>query len=402
MSLDALTLNYGMPFIITDQLWSSEDVTVPAIIPGMHPGYETSLPEGKNLKPHGLAQKMFVVSDKICIVFCGASDEIRVFIDVFKSTFKPGEPISNDLIHQFLQAYKLEHNFQESAFFITYIQNKAAGGIIVNQFFYPNDTHTVDVKQFTVDETKWNILDEEVYEKTWACGSGAAGFLNLIQQPVTFDTRFPKSHFMRALQTNTALIAKLLCLQVTADYTVPDHWGGGFEAAYYDGKKFCKLDKIAYILCHSQFTPNGDLLLPIPRIIMYYRYVRNILYITTLEVHKYLIDETGPNITFTSEYGQYHQKVFEVPGIDVDNLDAIPMPTDFSFRTDMVAVGYSLVTPGNTIFNPAFFNLGPGVTVDFQQKKRLVVTFDKRLVEDVRRASRGRYPRLKEQFESAE
>ena len=135
---------------------------------------------------------------------------------------------------------------------------------------------------------------------------------------------------------------------------------------------------------------------------MYYRYIRNILYITTLEVHKYLIDETGSNIVFTSEYGQYQQKIFEVPGIDVDNLDAIPMPNDFSFQTDMVAVGYSLVTPGNVIFNPSFFSLGPPVSVNFQQKGRLTVAFDKKITEDIRQMSRASYPRLKEQAKEAD
>lgn len=388
-----------MPFIISDLLWSSDSVAVPAIVPGMAPGYEKLLSKDEKTKPERLAQKMYVVSDKICIVFCGLSDEINIFIEVFKNTFPSSATISNDRIHQFLRAYRLENNFKDSAFFITYIENRSTGGVTVNQFHCPLETHTIDVRQFKIDEDKWNILEENIYEKTSACGSGTGGFLNLIQQPVEFESQFPKGHFMRALQTNTCLITKLLSLQITANYTLPEHWGGGFEAAYYDGRKFRKVDKIAYVFCHGQFTPEGDIDTPIPRIIMYYRYIRNILYITTLEVYKYLIEESDTSITFTSDYGQYQQKIFEVPGIEVENLNSIPMPSDFSFRCKTVAVGYSLITPGNTIFNPAFFNLGPPVSINFQQKKRLKIVFDKKITEDVRRASQSRYPRLKEQFE---
>lgn len=400
MSVSAFTLNYGMPIGFSDLVWSSEDVGIPAAIPGMPPGYETSYPAGENAKPVGLAQKMYIVADNICIVFCGIDKEIRVFLEVFKSTFPPGASISNDLIHDFLRAYRLEHHFKESTFFIIYIQNRPNGGITVNQFYCPRETYTVDVRQFRVEDDKWNILEEDIYEKTSACGSGAEGLLNLIRQPVEYQSMYPKGHFMRALQTNASLIAKLLSLQITADYTLPAHWGGGFEICYYNGRKFQKVDKITYVICHGQFTPEGDIDMPIPRVIMHYKYKKNILYITTLEVHKYLIEETDTHISFTSEYGEYQQKIFEVPGIDVDNLDAIPMPTDFSFRSEKVAVGYSLVTPGNTIFNPSFFNEGPAVSIHFQQKKRLTVVFDKRITEDIRRASQDRYPHLKAQFEA--
>jgi hypothetical protein len=389
-----------MPFSFSDLLWSGEEVDVPAVLPGMPQGYESSYPAGENTRPVGLAQKMYIVADNICIVFCGINKEIRVFLAVFKSTFSPGEPISNDLIHDFLGAYRLERHFKQSTFFIIYIQNRPNGGITVNQFYCPQETYTVDVRQFKVEDGKWNILEEDVYEKTSACGSGTEGLLNVIRQPVQYQSMYPKGHFMRAPQTNASLIAKLLSLQITADYTLPAHWGGGFEIGYYNGNKFLKVDKITYVISQGQFTPEGDINTPIPRVIMHYKYVKNILYITTLEVHKYLIEETDTHISYTSEYGEYQQKIFEVPGIDVDNLDAIPMPTDFSFRSELVAVGYSLVTPGNTIFNPSFFNERPAVSIHFQQKKRLTVIFDKRLTEDIRRASQAHYPHLKAQFEA--
>ena len=82
-----------------------------------------------------------------------------------------------------------------------------------------------------------------------------------------------------------------------------------------------KINEIAYVVSHGQFDISGDIGLPIPMLIMYYKYVNDILYIVSLEVHKYLIQNVGPFITFKSVKGEFYTTIFEVEGIDLLNID---------------------------------------------------------------------------------
>jgi hypothetical protein len=384
-----------MPIILSDLLWSAEDEADATRLPTVGPDYAQHLPAGQKDKPRELGQKMYIIAGKICLVFAGLNGEIRTFLRVFKETFQnKGVTISRENIDRFLKAYELEHHFKASGFFITYIENRPGGSVKVNQFYSPGETNQVDPQQFNFVDGLWNSMEDPVYESTAAFGSGAKGFLQLIKQPVRFESRFPEGDFMRAVQTNTALIAKLLALERVSLYTIRENWGGGFEMAYYNGRKFDKVDNIAYVISHSQFNEAGDIGLPIPMLIMYYRYVKDILYITALEAHKYQIEETETHIRFTSASGEFMTTIFEVPGIDLENIDAIPMPADFSFSTDRIAMGYSLALPDRTPFNPSFFNLGPAVSVTFQQKKSLEVLLHRQIAADVRQAAMGQYPNL--------
>ena len=83
-------------------------------------------------------------------------------------------------------------------------------------------------------------MHDPIFETVSACGSGTKGFLNIIKQVGELHTRFEKGDFMRAVQTNTTLISKLLALERVSLYTLKENWGGGFEAAYYNGAKFEK------------------------------------------------------------------------------------------------------------------------------------------------------------------
>ncbi len=48
----------------------------------------------------------------------------------------------------------------------------------------------------------------------------------------------------------------------------------------------------------------------------------------------------------------------------------------------------------NSIFNPAFFNLGPEAQVNFQQGKSIEVLIDKKINEDIRSMSKETFPNL--------
>ncbi len=394
MTLIASTLNYKMPFLISDLLWSSEfsdkSVKFPTNIFDPSP----YLPNDHQDKPIKLGQKMYIINDKVCIIFAGINDEIIIFLTLFKDKFQSYDNISKDDIHEFLKAYKLENNYKESAFFITHIENLSNGAINVNQFYCPSITNEVDSSNFNIEEGSWNIMHDKMFETVSALGSGTEGFLNIIKQNGTLRTQFEKGDFMSAVQANTTLIAQILTLERVALYTLKENWGGGFETAYYNGNRFEKISEIAYLISHGQFNSSGEIGIPIPMLIMYYKYINDILYIVSLEVNKYAIQETEMSITFTSFAGEFYTTIYEVEGIDLENIYDFELPSDFSFNTNKVSIGYALVTSKNTIFNPAFFNLGPEVNINFLQGKIIEVKIDKKIMADIRGAAREAFSNL--------
>lgn len=327
---------------------------------------------------------MYFINDKTCIVFAGLSNEIFVFLTVFKNAFKDNGVISMQEIKDFLAAYELQNHFTNSAFFITHIDDGPNGSIDLGQYYCPNVMYTVDPSNFKVEEGGWNIMHDPIFGKVSACATGAEGFLNIIRQLGTIYSRYPEGDFMRAIQSNTCLISKLLTMERVSLYTLKENWGGGFEMAYYNGTRFEKIDRIAYVINHSQFDEAGNMGLPIPSLIMYYQYINDILYILSLEVHKYMIDYTEMHTIFTAGPEDFFITEFKVKGGDVDNTQISELPVDFSVKTDKISMGYSIITKENGVFNPAFFNLGPEVTLEFQLGKSVVVAIANKIIEDVR------------------
>ena len=389
MTLIASTLNHKIPFLISDLVWSSEQSNEPVKFPTSISDPTPYLPPNQESKPVKLGQKMYIIKDKICIVFAGLSIEILAFLILFKDTFQSYDIISKDDIDDFLDAYKLNENYKESAFFITHVENLPDGSITVNQFYSPSETNQVDSIKLNINDDDWNIMDDNAFDVVSACGSGTTGFLNIIKQLGAFYTKYEKGDFMWAVQTNLSLVSKILALERVAVYTLRDNWGGGFETAYYNGNRFEKINEIAYVISHSQFNNSGDIGLPIPMLIMYYKYINEILYIAAVEVHKYSIQEIEPFITFTSLNGDFQVTIYEVEGIDIENIEDYEMPLDFSFTTNKISMGYSLITPNNGIYNPAFFNIGPEVGIIFKQGESVEVKIHKNVVEDVRSKSKA-------------
>ena len=176
MSLIASTLNYQMPFLMSDLLWSSENSIETVRFPTNIFDPSKYLPVDQKNKPVKLGQKMYFIKDKICIVFAGLSDEILIFLTLIKQTFEDYNEITKEDIHNFLDKYKLDRNFKDSAFFITHVKNTSKNSIEVTQFYSPPETNNVNTIEFNTDESCWNIMYDYNYETVSACGSGARDF----------------------------------------------------------------------------------------------------------------------------------------------------------------------------------------------------------------------------------
>ena len=338
--------------------------------------------------PYSLAQKTYIINDKTCITLAGHEGEMRHILKEFRNRCRYyGDEIPVEEIHRFLADFDLSKNFGESGFFIFHVNNER-DSIKVGFFNAPEDVHKVDTSNFVTTSGIWNLLPDEHFEAVYAFGSGMKGYLNVINQRSTFQTQFEKGGGGFAFQTNSALIAKILALERASCYTIKDLWGAGFEVVYYDGQKFNKMSDIAYLICEGSFNDQGDIDFPIPRLIMFYRYANEILYITSLEIVRCTGVEVGGSVTITSQPGEFKQAIFEVPGIDLEDIDSVPMPGDFSFSTDHVAIGYLLEYNGTLLFNPSASNLsGSALNIKYQQNGKLEIMMLLELNEGIRKAS---------------
>jgi hypothetical protein len=390
MTLIAATLNYKRPVVISDTLWTTEGVKGPIPLPGVDNGYFQNLARNKVDMPIALIQKMYFVNDNICIVFAGDLNEISTFLPKFKEHFPVGSIITNESIHHFLHGYNLDRIFKESSFFIFYVNKDSNDQFEFNQFYFPQKTFVVDSGSFTTEDGIWNILEEPVYQETWAHATGAHRFLKLINQPMLDKSGFPKGDMMRAIQMNAILVARLHALQTTEEknYTLIDDWGGAFEIGYFNGQEFEKLNKYSYLICYGQFDESGDIGIPWPMYVLYYQYIKGVLFITELS-GTFNLSETDSELIFTSACGYYNVRLFEILSID-GNIPKRP-PTDLSFTCEMLAVGYSLTASNGNIFNPAFFNIGSEVKVVYRQNRHVKIFIDKNINDEIGRMSKEQY-----------
>lgn len=396
MTLIAATLNYKRPLVISDCLVSAQGVTNECPIPLLPSGYTKFFKDEKKTLPIALKQKMYIINKNVCIVFAtDDEDEIKTFLPIFKEYFPIGSNLSNERIHEFLGKYGLEKYYSQSSFLIFYF-NRGSDSISVGQFYRPAQEVHVASDLSNIDSGKWNILSEPVFETTWAHATGAYKFLNLINQPLLFyESSFPKERIESALQMNGALIAKLLALQATAEgfYAIEDDWGGVFEIAFFNGVEFEKLDNYSYLVFHSQFDQQGDIGVPTPIFILHIRYVGKILFVTEIK-GEFENTEDSDDIMFTAQTGSFGLRVFAIEGVDIDDKSPVKFPTDLSFATDVVGVGYSLITKSNSMYNPGFFSLGTEVKITYRKDKNVKIFIRKKIWDLIKEVSKQQYPFL--------
>jgi hypothetical protein len=73
-------------------------------------------------------------------------------------------------------------------------------------------------------------------------------------------------------------------------------------------------------------------------------YVGEILHITALEILEVAVNIAPEVVKFTARPDQLVVRPFLVPPVDIDRTQK-PLEIDLPFKTNMLAIGYSLVTP---------------------------------------------------------
>ena len=393
MSQIACNLCFNVPFLFSDLLFSSRQKPASVDLPTSDVDLGPHLSIEYPYYPQGLTQKMYIIKGKICVVFAGKEHEIKEFLKELRqrcSYFDENIPVER--ITEFMDEYPFGEKFAGSALFMVHATQKEQK-IHFGLFNVPKETHLIDPATLEFQPGVWNILDSPTLGKVYTAASGVERYLNLVKQLPELQTIATKGTLDYAVQANGVVAAQLLTLEKVALYTVNHLWGGGFEVGYFNGEDFDKFKNIAYIVCHSQFDDTGDVGIPRPRAVMFYRYIGELLHITALEVTDATVYTAADVVKFTARADQLVVRPFLVPTVDFDRNQA-PPNVDLSFKTNVIAIGYSLVTSRNGIFNPAFFKYGSQVFVEYNHGDKLEIYIHPGYIAEVRAGAKEAFPRL--------
>nr|WP_288836684.1 hypothetical protein [uncultured Flavobacterium sp.] len=376
MTLIASTLNYKIPFLIGDLLISSGGATKSKQLPTNTIDITQYLDTNTSLAVD-LYQKIYIINANVAIALAGIVSEMTEFLKEFTIRCSYYSQIDEAGIRQFIEGYDLATKFTKSAFFILLMK--------------PDGT-MISVKQFWFPKQLWKKKGSEIFEEVYACGTGADDFLHHTSEKQEFKASFEKGDMLRAISANLGFIAKLLAVERVSLHTVKKYWGGGFETICFDGQSFIKIDEIAYVVNCAQFEADGNLDLPFPQLIQYYKYYKDNLFIVAIEVTKWRRMENETEIVLTST--DFRVDVFPVPRLDLAIGSSIEFPPTFSFMTHRLALGYALVTKEHEIFTPSFFMESSNMKVTYEDRKYMELIIDKKMSDLIRSKAKEIYPNI--------
>lgn len=339
------------------------------IIPTLSEDVIQYLSEDSQFHPITMNQKIYILKENVCIAFAGVVFKFRKFLEDIRIFCKVEPILDAETIQQFLKEHESDPNWADFTFIIL-VANKTDSNIIVGRALHGT----------------WNRSQTLIFDEVWAAGSGAEDFLKEMSQKANAFSTHSIDDPSHALLMNIIMISKLLAAERAMLSSVKKHWGAGFEMLYYNGNKFVKVDDITYVLNQGIFHESGDMDVPVPEIILRYKYHGEVLVITCIRTLGGRTETTDSNYVITCN--SYNVRPFIVLPIDHFETDSLENLTrDLSFVTNNVAMGYILETETG-YYLPASVHLGPELSVNFQQSGTLTITMKKevndRIVEEAR------------------
>lgn len=393
MTLIASLINHNVPFLMSDLLMSSEEGKIDFQSPSNNFSLKRYLPQNADLKPDSLLQKSYILKDNLCISFAGCEKEIKAFLDDLKIKCRCYEDITKEDIFRTLDDYNLTVNFSNSAFVMMLINKISDAKLDVGIITSPSPSHQWDVVKGK--KGGWAYIKSSTYGEVTAIGSGRDSFLNIVNQDFQVISSFEKGNIWHSLQLNMELIASMYAFEKATLHTILSHWGGGFETIMYDGNKFIKSQNIAFIVNQGWFNENGDVEVPFPTTILYYRYHNDYLLITGIHLEDvYRIDE-GSLITIICDPGNYNVKNIQVARFDNEEDGFDDSNFDYDFSTSTIAMGYDIRKKRrNGTYNPATFTFHNELTVTYKTNDPVKLIISKDINDKFRELAKEAYPKI--------
>ena len=357
-------LNHTVPSIGSDLLITvvaTDQVFVPPAFESLPAEFITRLP----YKPVGLAQKIYVLADTVCIALAGRVMEMKQLVDDLSMFCRITPRLTGESIRTYLRDYGLDQ-LKECAFVMLVVERSSEGDF--------------DVTEITMGE--FTEVDTEMFDQAAAIGSGAQDYLDVINQKMKFFTSFPKGGIRQSVVKEGTLIAHLLVWERATRKTLEKAWGGAFEFCVFDGRKFVKPDNVAYIVNFGQVDANGRYEMPFPVFVLHHRYVGEHLVITKVFWKNHHFSDDGVD-RYILRSTDVTAQVFIVPSIKTGAFVPPELQKVESFETGWIGMGYLVNTHDQLSVMPAFFTASSDLNVVFDAEKGVVELFMRKTVTEL-------------------
>jgi len=352
MTVIARSLNNNAPVVVSDMLITAK-IAPKVFTPPLFETDISHLLTGAIGQPTRLAQKIYLVADRVCIAFSGYVFEMARFLEDFTLFCKTAPVLDGPSLTAFLKEYDYSE-FQSSSFFIMFIEG--------------HDGQVVRVREFTMRD--FVSGHGEHFDTYIATGSGAHDFLAILNQKMEYLSSFERGELRDAIVKFGSLIAQLLVLEYNTQADLLKAWGGAFEYAFYNGRRFQKSDNVAYIVNHGEIQETGSMLMPFPMVVLYHKYVNEILVVTSVFYGNHQLDSDDTYYYLRSD--QAKAKATPVPPIQQGIFIPPELNEPTSFETHWIGMGYLVNTFDHISLRPAYFTASPDLRVSFSAENGTV------------------------------
>lgn len=357
----ACTMNRVAPLVIGDLLISDSIKPDQFILPVLTEDVFQYLSNVSEFHPIRLDQKIYILKSNVCIAFAGKVYYIKQFLEDISMFCKIHDSVNAEKIQEFMEEHQHDDSWEHFSFILLVIDKQ--------------DDH---LRLGSVKHGDWVRIDSEVFGEVFASGSGSMEFLKESVSNVKIRSHYSPNDISYILQVNIIMISRLLAKERLTLDSVKQHWGAGFEMIYFDKDHFTKLDNITYVINQGLFNDDGDIVeVPVPGIILHYKYFGEILVITVIRPYKGTT-ETSENKYVIRSQELNIMRFVVVPMNYKGSEDFVNLAKNPSFTSERNAMAYLIETNGGH-YIPASFNEGHEVKVEYKYPDSLTITMHKEI-----------------------
>lgn len=360
MTMIACTLNIAMPVLVGDLLISSDYKQETFELPVLSEDVMQYLSKDADVHPILLRQKLYILKKNVCVAFAGDVVNIRKFLEDIRIYCNVKDEITMQDMNDFMMQH-IDNPSWKTICFIILISERHKDFINVGRF-----THG-----------EWLTTNSQLFGETWATGSGADDFMNVVAESVQMISNCAIDSPDYVIQLHLVMISRLLANERKTLNSVRKHWGAGFEMIYFDGKEFKKPEEITYLINYGNYTEEGDIPeVPIPAIILNYKYYNEYLVITVIRALSGNTSSDDNHYYITSNNLLTRRFVVTPFNCTKDVTEIENLGKDYSFTSNLNVMSYLLETEGY-YYSPASINFGKELEVIHQNPDTLSITMMK-------------------------
>jgi hypothetical protein len=364
MTMIAFTTNNRIPVILGDILISSPQSNENFVIPTLGEDVVQYLSPNPDYYPIQLQQKIYILNENVCIAFSGFVKSFKKLLEDLRIYCRVNEHIDASKIENFLNQRVGDPEWKDYSFII----------LLANR-----DEENINLG--IVKHGQWIMTTNPAISPIYASGSGCEDFVREVLDPAKIVMARPDDDPENDLIRNVLMITKILSRERAQLHTINKHWGAGFEMIYYTSRRFEKVDNIVYVINQGILNEHEKVEVPIPAIVMHYKYHGDVLVITCIRTIKGTTRETDMEYIITSDQlmvGQFH-----VTPIDhIEDSKFAEDLKDMSFTSYINALGYIFETDTG-YYIPASFQRGKQIKVEYKHPGLLEISMEKHVTDQL-------------------